>query len=203
MPSKWVELLTAARKTALLQEGRRKIHFTMSDGAELLEEYDVRSNELLVRKWRRKSALGGQKGWEYEVGEADLTAKFAALSHGSEHVVESHENPICFRCDTKKLFQWRIRNLPFPTSTYELSIRDQSIVVRTSNKKYFKILQIPDMERYGLSLNESELSFAHANNTLIVQYKKPVEIITDQDMLMVEFKKMKVTKEGDAECNQS
>lgn len=45
--------------------------------------------------------------------------------------------PIFTRKDTPQAFQWRIRNLPYPLPTYQVSIDDekQQIVVRTTNKK--------------------------------------------------------------------
>ncbi|XP_076815471.1 protein DPCD-like [Clavelina lepadiformis] len=203
--SPWVETLKSARKTALIQDGRRKIHFTLSDGTELCEEYEIKTNDLVVRKWRRKSTLGGVKAWELEVGESDLASGMSALSLGTQQLIESNSNPVCIRRDTRRAFQWRIRNLPYPLTAYQVTVDDDKhgITIRTSNKKYFKKLTIPDMERSRLVLDSNSLTFAHANNTLIVQYKKPKAIVDDQEVLLEEFKKMKSTKDGDVECNQS
>nr|CAB3265675.1 protein DPCD [Phallusia mammillata] len=203
--SKWVEMLKAARKTALVQDGKRKIHFTLADGTELCEEYDVKTNDLLVRKWRRKSTLGASKPWEVEIGEPDVTAHMAALTLGSQHLMESNTNPICVRLDTRRAFQWRIRNLPYPLKTYEITVDsdEKNIVVRTTNKKYFKKINIPDMERRELKLDSEDMNIAHANNTLIIQYQKPKCILDDQVLLLAEFKKLKTGKDGDMECNQS
>lgn len=86
--------------------------------------------------------------------------------------------PICVRRDTRRAFQWRIRNLPYPLSTYSVTVSDENeIVIRTSNKKYFKKLKIPDMDRCNLSLDASSLTFAHANNTLIVQVSQNLDLV--------------------------
>ena len=79
--------------------------------------------------------------------------------------------PVCIRRDTRRAFQWRIRNLPYPLTAYQVTVDDDKhgITIRTSNKKYFKKLTIPDMERSRLVLDSNSLTFAHANNTLIVQ----------------------------------
>ena len=53
-------------------------------------------------------------------------------------------------------------------------------MIRTSNKKYFKRFDIPDLKRLGIKLEESELAWKYANNTLIVGYDKP-ERIKDLD----------------------
>jgi hypothetical protein len=37
------------QSTAIVTSGRRKIHTTFPDGSELVEEYDVKTNELLGR----------------------------------------------------------------------------------------------------------------------------------------------------------
>lgn len=38
--------------------------------------------------------------------------------------------------------------------------------------RYYKKFRIPDMERCNVPLNQANLSFAHANNTLIVSVSK-------------------------------
>ena len=45
--------------------------------------------------------------------------------------------PIVARRDTDSCFVWRIRNLPYPADTYNVTVHDdaQQLVVRTSNKK--------------------------------------------------------------------
>ena len=78
------------------------------------------------------------------------------------------------------------------------------VVIRTLNKKYFKKLSIPDLDRFSLPYLPQSVSFAHANNTLIVSYDKPVEILKFEEGLRNEIKKMKGMEEGDVEpCHQS
>lgn len=197
----WVDTLRGARKTALLQDGRRKVHYTFPDGNELAEEYDIKTNDLIVRKWRRKTTLGGPSKWDMEIGEEQNSA--TSLVTGAE-LVESLSNPVLYRRDTKKAFQWRIRNLPYPLETYSVKVEDKdTIVVRTTNKKYFKKIEVPDMKRAKLPLNQSDLSFAHANNTLIIQYKKPKQILDDHEIIIKELEQLKVSKDGDVDCKQS
>lgn len=66
----WLSKLKAAKKTFLIQDDRRKIHFLFTDGTEMCEEYDLELNLLLVRKWHQKSELGRSETWKYEVGDA-------------------------------------------------------------------------------------------------------------------------------------
>ena len=78
------------------------------------------------------------------------------------------------------------------------------VVVRTKNKKYFKKLSIPDLDRFSLPYLSTSVSFAHANNTLILSYEKPVEILKFEECIRNEIKKMKGMDEGDVEpCIQS
>lgn len=44
---KWIETLVSAEKTCLVQDGRRKIHFTFADKTEMTEEYNVQTGELI------------------------------------------------------------------------------------------------------------------------------------------------------------
>lgn len=169
----------------------------------MCEEYDERTDQLMVRKWRRKSQLGGVKEWEVEVGEPPRLPP--VLQMGKELLVESNANPICNRYDTKRSFLWRIRNLPYPKNVYQVTVDEERrmIVIRTSNKKYFKKLYVSDMERCGLKLSQDKISYSHANNTLVIQYEKPPQVLTDEDVLVRELKSMKMSGDGDADCKQS
>jgi len=93
-------------------------------------------------------------------------------------MLESSNNPLFVRQDTPTHFEFRIRNLPYPADTYQLSVDDatQEIILRTSNKKYYKRISIPDL-RAGAGdaakLDAKGLTHRHANNTLIISYAKP------------------------------
>lgn len=36
----------------------------------MVEEYDLQSNQLVVRKFRKPTPFGGEGPWEYEIGNA-------------------------------------------------------------------------------------------------------------------------------------
>ncbi|XP_022789369.1 protein DPCD-like [Stylophora pistillata] len=196
----WLETLRKARKTSLVQDGRQKVHYTFPDGTEMVEEYEVTSGELLVRKWKKKSTLGREGKWDYEIGE-DLRP----VNLDMENISESRGNPMFTRKDNSKAFQWRIRNLPYPLEVYSVTVDDDkhSITIRTSNKKYYKKFQIPDMERAKVDLEQSAISKAHANNTLIITYKKPPLILEQEKLIRQELVKMKSSRDGDVECTPS
>ncbi|XP_022355115.1 protein DPCD isoform X4 [Enhydra lutris kenyoni] len=183
----WLENLRTAEKTALLQDGRRKVHYLFPDGKEMAEEYDEKTGELLVRKWRVKSALGALGQWQMEVGEPALPG---AGGLGPEFIKENKANPIFMRKDTKMSFQWRIRNLPYPKDVYSVCVdqTERCIIVQTTNKKH------------TLPLDESVLSFAHANRTLIISYRKPKEVLEAESELQKELKKVKTAHSSDGDC---
>lgn len=54
---------------ALSAGGRRKLHTTFGDGTELIEEYDLTTDELISRRRRRKTTLGKQSDWEWLYGD--------------------------------------------------------------------------------------------------------------------------------------
>ncbi|XP_018606342.1 protein DPCD isoform X2 [Scleropages formosus] len=163
----WSDLLKASRKTVLVHDGKRKVHYLFSDGKELAEEYEMNTDELLVRKWRKKNAVGAQGPWEVEVGEPALSVESVLEPHV---IKENSSNPLFMRKDTKTSFQWRIRNLPYPKDVYMVSVepKERCCIIRTTNKKYYKKFSIPDMDRCQLPLESSALTFTHANNTLII-----------------------------------
>lgn len=70
---------------------------------------------------------------------------------------------------TKNALEWRIRNLPYPKDVYSVTAEeDETITVRTSNKKYFKKIIVPDLQRIGLKPMEENISFSHRFDTLII-----------------------------------
>ena len=68
-----------------------------------------------------------------------LTA--AALLSGPQSAVRCPQ-PVVSRVDTPREFCWRIRNLPYGPEVYAVTAEGREIVVRTSNKKYFKRIQV-------------------------------------------------------------
>lgn len=94
-------------------------------------------------------------------------------------IAVSSANPIFMRIDTPGNFQWRVRNIPYPEDNYNITIDhdDQKIVIKTHNKKYYKRIDVPDLKRTGLALEDSRLSWTHRQNTLLVSYVKPKLVI--------------------------
>lgn len=160
--------------TSVANAGRRKLHFTLPDETEVVEEYEQSTDELLVRKRRGKTVLGKQDEWVFEVGEPP-----ARVTIENDMMRVSTSNPLLVRKDRPHAFEWRIRNLPYVKSTYTVTVDEdaQQIVVRTSNKKYFKRIDVEDMKRAQLPLESAALSWEHENSTLIIQYKKPAAVM--------------------------
>ena len=133
-------------------DGRRKVHRTYPDGSELVEEYDQKTDVLLLRKSRKPGVLGKEGQWVIEVGQ--VAEKF---DRHTGLLAASDTQPVFMRKDTKAEFQWRIRNLPYAKDIYDIRVdfEKNEIVVRTTNKKYFKRIDIPDLKRayYFLPMN--------------------------------------------------
>lgn len=54
-----------------------------------------------------------------------------------------------------------------------MTVDGNVITVRTSNKKYFKKLNAPDLERVGLKPEQDRITFTHQHNTLIITVSIP------------------------------
>mmetsp|Transcript_8686 Transcript_8686/g.23908 ORF Transcript_8686/g.23908 Transcript_8686/m.23908 type:complete len:211 (-) Transcript_8686:323-955(-) len=163
-----------SKQTAIVTGGRKKVSTTLPDGTEVIEEFDVQTDQLLVRKRRGKTVLGRELDWIYEVGAPPERHTIA-----NDTLKESNANPIFSRADRIDCFEWRVRNLPFPKGTYSVIVdhSDRKIVIRTSNKKYYKRIAVEDMDRLQLPLEDAALQWDHDNNTLVVQYRKPQALI--------------------------
>merc|ERR1719174_1520185 len=125
---------------------------------------------------RKRTVTGAEGDWVVEVGQMQQQAFDAS----STLIRPSQENPIFLRKDTPDQFQWRVRNLPYPAEVYSVTVDEekQQIVVRTSNKKYFKRIDLPDLKRVDppLSLEDSRLSWDYKHNTVVISYQRPAEI---------------------------
>ena len=153
------------------------MHYTLPDSSEVVEEYDLQTDELLLRKKRGKTVLGAFQEWEFEVGEPP-----ARTTIENETLRPNSSNPIFVRKDRPHAFEWRVRNLPYPKATYSVTIdkEQNQIVIRTANKKYFKRIDVEELERMRIPLEDGPLSWTHENNTLIVQYKKPAGVLAKE-----------------------
>ncbi|GAB1599237.1 protein DPCD-like [Argonauta hians] len=201
MATLWLEKLKSSQKSCITQDGRIRVHYNFNDGSQMAEEYEQTSKLLLVRKWRHKRTLGDFDEWKYEVGESMVPVpQFKDLT-----LRENINNPIFIRLDIKEAFQWRIRNLPYPPDTYDITLDEdkQNVVVRTTNKKYYKKFSIPDMTRLELPLNKDAITFSHINNTLIISYKKPKEVLSYEKEIQNELKKVKSSGDNVANCQPS
>ena len=129
----------------------------------------MNTNQVLLRKWKRPKEFG-QATWEYEIGDDGK-----AFDPENDLIGESSSNPIFKRVDTKERFEWRIRNLPYPKETYiiEVDHDKQQIILKTTNKKYYKRIDIPDLKRLSLKMEESSIAWKYVNNTVIISYDKP------------------------------
>ncbi len=85
-------------------------------------------------------------------------------------IIHLIQKPVFLRKDTKDAYQFRIRNLPYPAEVYsvETDTEKQEVVIRTSNKKYYKRFDIPELKNKGLTLENGKVSWVYANNTLVV-----------------------------------
>lgn len=168
--------------TTVSTGGRRKCHYTLPDESEVVEEYDLQTDELLVRKKRSKSVLGALQEWVFEVGEPP-----SRVTIEGDMMRVSATNPTLVRKDRPHAFEWRVRNLPYPKPTYSVTVdkEQNQIVVRTSNKKYFKRIDVEELDRARVPLEETSLGWDHENSTLIIQYKKPAEIVKKEQAAKV------------------
>lgn len=65
--------------------------------------------------------------------------------------------------------------MPYPIEVYKISAdaEKRAIIVRTTNKKYYKVITVPELDRCNLLPSQANLSTHHQYNTLIITYSKP------------------------------
>jgi hypothetical protein len=170
----------------MVSGGRKRVHTTWPDGQEFVEEFSAQTEELLVRRWKAAaSALGKAPSWEYEIGEAPAVvgASAGGSALGGGFRVSSSRNPAFLCRDSPDCFVWRVRNVPYAEEVYQLAVdhEKQQILLRTSNKKYFKRWDIPTLKRLGLGLDMSRLSYSHSGTTLVIKYEKDDTVLVYEE----------------------
>ena len=91
--------------------------------------------------------------------------------------------------------------MPWPSDVYQLSVEGDSIVLRTTNKKYFKRWQISDLVELSLPLDPARLSCSYSSNTLVVSYKKPLPVLQLQERAKQERQQLRPTAEEDCKTS--
>lgn len=180
----WFSQLKKSKKSCIVDGKLKRVHFDFGDGREMVEEYNLDTNVVTRRAWRHNKHLKGEDKWEVEIGDPEPVyneQETLTIRENSNQVFTFVIFPTlwttlcCFqpfvsRRITRTNLEWRIRNLPYPIETYSVTADQDSrcLVVRTSNKKYFKKLTIPDLERLNLLPEQENVSFSHKFNTLII-----------------------------------
>ncbi|KAI4480301.1 hypothetical protein M0804_010299 [Polistes exclamans] len=196
----WLKRIQNAKKTAIIQNGNRKVHFLMEDGKEMVEEYNMNTNVLVRRAWKEKKDFTETAGWIVEVGDPE--PKLNNIE--TFGIQESSSTPFITRRITRTALEWRIRNLPYPISVYSVTVeKDDTITIRTSNKKYFTKLKVPDLERIHLKPEQDRITYTHQYNTLIITYKKPPALLDLEKQILKEILSLKATNDGEVQCPTS
>uniref|UniRef100_A0A6B2E9X1 Protein DPCD n=1 Tax=Phlebotomus kandelakii TaxID=1109342 RepID=A0A6B2E9X1_9DIPT len=198
--TEWVSLIRAAEKSSVLSGNQRKVHYTFPDGREMVEEYSLETGIVQRRAWRKKKDLRGEPDWEIELGDCVKDLRLG----GEFFLKESKTEPILTKRITKTNIEWRIRNLPYPVEIYSVTadVEKKNIVVRTSNKKYFKIIQVPELQRCNSAPQQEKISVKHQHNTLIILYQKPKILLDMEKAVLLELKDVETTTDLDVDCDE-
>merc|ERR1712093_541793 len=124
--------------------GQLVVTTVWEEGNEMVEEFDPKTGQLLVRKTRSQSRVGAKSPWLFEVGEDPMRREAQEGIPGM--MTASSANPIFLRFDQPKMFEWRVRNLMFPAEVYSVDVDGKDLVIRTSNKKYYKRFSVGEMQ---------------------------------------------------------
>eukprot|EP00768_Dysnectes_brevis_P002298 gnl/Dysnectes_brevis/1755_a2002_2372.p1 GENE.gnl/Dysnectes_brevis/1755_a2002_2372~~gnl/Dysnectes_brevis/1755_a2002_2372.p1 ORF type:complete len:199 (+),score=17.39 gnl/Dysnectes_brevis/1755_a2002_2372:89-685(+) len=187
--------LSGGKKSVISKDGLQKIHTSFEDGTESVEEFDMKTQLCVIRKWKRRNAFGAvSTTWDYEIG-MDPSSDNQVVSG----LYMSSSTPTVMRHELDEFYTFRISNMPWPEDNYHVSVDNDQIVVRTKNKKFFKRLSIPDLQRVKIPMVSALLRVRHQRNSLVIFYRKPPQIM----MLEQKAKAQRMKggqKDGDVQC---
>ncbi|XP_052861891.1 protein DPCD [Anopheles cruzii] len=191
----WLQLIRNAEKTSSLQGNVRQVHYRFPDGREMAEEYSTETGVIIRRAWKKKTELMRKEEWEIELGEPLPVG----LNSNELVLQEAATEPSLRKRITRHAIEWRIRNVPYTLSTFSVTCDGdkKSVTIRTSNKKYFKTISVPEFERCNYTPKQEDLNVKHQNATLIVTYKKPPILLAMEKAVLEELQNLE-TMEYDA-----
>ncbi|CAL5984837.1 DPCD_family protein [Hexamita inflata] len=164
------------KKQAWYKEGIQRIHTIMPDQTECIEEFDIKENICVARKWRRVDKLGRISDWDFEIGELPQQQQDKSKQVTTDLFAASNQ-PVITRHDSEGYYLFKITQMPWPESNYQVTAEDNQLVVRTANKKFYKKLTITDLDWQKIQLVNNFIKFKSFNNTLVIFYQKPPSII--------------------------
>lgn len=210
----WLGYLQSAEKTSMISGRLRKVLYKFPDGRQMAEEYNLDTGIVQRRAWKKCKQLMGQPEWEVELGEEPRQLNWSANQPGAGNggagdadslagpeftLRESNTAPLLTKRITKKNIEWRIRNMPYPLEVYNVTVDpdQRAIVVRTTNKKYYKVISTPDLDRCGAEMSQANLSVHHQFNTLIITYQKPAILCEMEAQILLMLKNVETETDMD------
>jgi len=183
--------------SAIVVAGNIRAQTKFSNGIENIEEWSSKSSsnkqlrpetmELLMRKWRGPDKMGRIGNWEYEVSQPIHHAASNQEEIGSDIIsINKNENPIWSSEWTPSHLLWKATNSVWPFENYSVTVVDdaqQTLVVRSKNKKLFKKIQIPALARIHEKLNDSavDLEYNSKLKCLTILYKKSEAVLKQEE----------------------
>lgn len=82
----WLSQLKKAKKSCIVDGKLKRVHFDFGDGREMVEEYNLDTNVVTRRAWRRNKELKGEDQWEVEIGDPEPV-------YNKEETLVIRENP--------------------------------------------------------------------------------------------------------------
>lgn len=180
------------KATAYLTGGYKTIVYEEKGGVQTVDICEVDSGKLIARKQRERHTSGSDGPWEWTYG-SPLEQK-----QETETMAASSKNPIFLRMDTEKEWQWRVRQIPYPANFYNVTVDQEKnqIVIRTTNRKYFKRIDAPEGEKF----DPSKLQWAWSYSTLVIQHTKPPRVVAADKDLQNWRKNLPIQKDEDPDC---
>lgn len=208
------------KTTALKIHEKYQIHKKFEDNVECIEEWKEcqkhGTSSLLSRKWKDPKQIVGfstkDQQWQFEIGYQEVTNNSNQGSNVTLTLQPNSSTPFFYAGDTESHFIWIVQNCPWPVNNYIIDIdaKKQSIKLKTKNKKYLKVFQIPSMSRLNVRLNdEDDIKFQLEHDSdkmvLTILFKKPDTILQHEkgESALRDEAIAKLHKDGDVECRQS
>lgn len=95
----WIDYIKSAKKTSVICNKIRKVHYLFPDGPEMVEEYSMDTGRVVKRLWKKKATAIDLTGanatdWDIELGDVGRSLNADDNFMVKESVTEVRSWPI-------------------------------------------------------------------------------------------------------------
>lgn len=76
--------------------GQKKVHYLFEDGKEMIECYNMDTNVVVRRVWKKRGSFGTDIGYDVEVGDPEPKQNYQSEPNIETALIQESSNVVCY-----------------------------------------------------------------------------------------------------------